>query len=177
MKKMRRKLRYVQPTRLERLLARKKGLLLDVSLGGTPQPNSLTFVDLKRSPLKLPWPLPDHCVHTAVVTHVLEFVGQDDIFRWFDELHRVMRPGHVAYFSGPFGGEESIGWISDPQHKTRIVKETFAWLDPRSPIYALHKDLRRPQPRPWCLVSEARVPGTLGTISYNVTLQAQAVKP
>ena len=162
----------MSPERVAKLLTKKQGVLLDVSLGGTPQPNSLSFVDLKASPLKLPWPLPDGVVHTAVVTHVVEFLEQKDIFRWFDELHRVMRPGGVVYLSGPHGGEESIGWLSDPQHRTRIVEGTFAWLDPRTPIYAQHGALQRPAPRPWHMLAQARVPGTLGTISYNVTLLA-----
>lgn len=160
-------------SRIRRLVAKQTGILLDVSLGGTPQPNSVSFKDLKQSPLKIPWPLPDHCVHTAVVLHTVEYVAPDQIFRWFDELHRVMRPGGVVYLSGPYGGEESIGWLSDPQHRTRIVEATFAWLDPRTPIYNLHETLSRPKPKPWHVVTQARVPGTLGTISYNCTLLAQ----
>ena len=159
------------------LVRRKGGILLDISLGGQPQPNSVTFTDLKRSPLKVPWPLPDKVVHTAVVTHVLDFLAPGDVFRWFDELHRVMRPGGVAYFSGPYGGDESVGWLSDPAHRTRVVEATFAWLDPRTPLYAEHDQLARPRPRPWHVLALARVPGTLGTISYNCTLQAQGLAP
>jgi hypothetical protein len=32
------------------------------------------------------------------------------------------------------------------------------------------------KPKPWHPLAIARVPGTHGTISYNVTLQAQAVR-
>ena len=159
--------------RAKRLVAKRSGILLDVSLGGTPQPNSVTFKELKYDPRFKYWPLPDHSVHTAVVTHVLEFLEPHAFFNWFDELHRVMRPGGVAYFSGPYGGDESIGWLSDPQHRTRVVEATFAWLDPRTPIYALHDTCGRPQPKPWHVLTQARVPGTLGTISYNCTLTAQ----
>lgn len=159
--------------RVQQLVKKRSGILLDVSLGGEPQPNSVSFADLKRDPRKVPWPLPDRCCHTCVVTHVIDFLPPDQVFAWFNELHRVMRPGGVVYLSGPYGGDESIGWLSDPEHRTRIVEATFAWLDPRTPIYALHETLGRSTPKPWHVIAQARVPGTLGTISYNCTLQAQ----
>ena len=163
-------------TRGRRLVKKKAGVLLDVSLGGTPQPNSVTFAELKASPLKLPWPLPDKSVHTAVITHVLEFVEPDRWFAFWDEVHRVMRPGGIVYCSGPYGGDESQGWLSDPTHKTRVIEQSFAWLDPRTPFYALHPGRGRKLPKPWHPISLARVPGTHGTVSYNVALAAQAVE-
>jgi hypothetical protein len=162
-------------SRIRTLLERKKGVLLDISLGGPPQERSVSMRrggDIAHSPLRIPFPLPDACVHTAVVTHVLEYLdGQ--FFQWWDELHRVMQPNGVVYVSGPYGGDESHGWLSDPQHRTRVVEQTFAWLDPRTPVYALHDDVGRPRPKPWHPLTIARVPGTHGTLSYNVTL----VKP
>src|SRR5262245_14494576 len=95
------------------LLSKRSGILLDVSLGGDPQPNSVTFKELKCSPLTVSWPLPDRSVHTAVVMHVLEFLPHERFWSWMDELHRVMRPGGTAYVTGVYGGEESIGWLSD----------------------------------------------------------------
>ena len=158
-----------------RLVKKKTGVLLDVSLGGTPQPNSVSFADLKHDPRKVPWPLPSHSVHTAVVTHVCEYLEPAQFFAWFNELHRVMRPGGICYLSGPYGGDESEGWLSDPMHKTRVVEATFAWLDARTPIYQLHPTLARPMPKPWHVMACARVPGTLGTISYNCTLRSAEV--
>ena len=158
--------------RVQRLVKKKAGVLLDVSLGGTPQPNSLTFADLKHDPRKVPWPLPSGSVHTAIVTHVCEYLEPVQFFRWFDELHRVMRPGGICYLSGPYGGDESMGWLSDPTHRTRIVEGSFAWLDPAHPAYQLHAQSGRTMPKPWTVVALARVPGSLGTISYNATLKA-----
>jgi len=80
-----------------------------------------------------------------------------------------------VHVSGPYGGDESVGWLSDPTHRTRIIETTFAWLDPRTPLYAEHLALARPIPRPWHVLAQARVPGTLGTVSYNCTLQAQTL--
>lgn len=162
--------------RVRALLGKKKGLLLDISFGGTPQPRSVTLGptgDLKHDPLTIPFPLPAHCVHTAVVTHVLEYLPPEHWFAWWDELHRVMQPLGIVYCSGPYGGDESQGWLSDPTHRTRVIEQSFAWLDPRLPFYAEHHTIGRLQPRPWFPLTIARVPGSHGTVSYNVTLQSQ----
>lgn len=160
--------------RVERLVRRKGGILLDVSLGGEPQANAVTFADLRHSPLDVHWPLADGAVHTAVVRHVLEFLDPAAFFRWFDELHRVLRPGGVAYISGPYGGDDGAGWVSDPTHRTRVVETTFAWLDPTTPLYERHGDTFRPTPKPWRTIVAARVPGSMGTVSYNAILQTLA---
>jgi hypothetical protein len=160
--------------KIARLIASKKGILLDISLGGTPQPRSVTLSpsgDIAHSPLLLPFPLPSNCAHTSVITHTLEYLPPSIWFDWWDEMHRIMQPFGLVYVSGPYGGDESHGWISDPQHMTRVVEASFLWLDPRGPLYALHKDVGRKTPKPWHPLATARVPGTQGSISYNVTLQ------
>ena len=78
------------------LVRKKSGILLDLSLGGTPQPNSVTCAELRMDPRQVEWPLPSHSVHTAVCTHVLEYVDPPRVWQWFDELHRVMRPGGIG---------------------------------------------------------------------------------
>lgn len=159
---------------LAKVIRRKKGILLDISRGGKPQPRSVTMSpggDLRHNPLIIPFPIPTGCVNTAVVTHVLEFLPPERFFDWWDELWRCMQPSGVCYVSGPYGGDESHGWLSDPTHRTRVLEQTFAWLDPRTPIYAEHKNLGRKFPLPWHPLSLARVPGTYGTISYNCMLQ------
>jgi Methyltransferase domain len=157
-----------------RLVAKKAGILLDCSLGGTPQANAVTFADLKASPLFVPWPLPDRSCHTIVITHVVEFLQPSQWFRFWNEVHRVLRLGGIVYCSGPWGGDESQGWLSDPTHQTRVVDQSFAWLDPRLPFYALHPTLGRPVPKPFHLLVSHRVPGENGTVSYNVTLRSVA---
>ena len=160
--------------RVRVLLARKKGILLDISLGGTPQPRSVTLGpagDIRHDPTKLPFPLPGGCVHTAVVVHVLEYLTPGYFFHWWDELWRIVQPFGSVYVSGPYGGDESQGWLSDPNHKTRVLEQTFAWLDPRTPLYAEHGKVGRKTPKPWWPIQLARVPGTEGSISYNCMLQ------
>lgn len=167
-----------KPLTLKQLLAHKKGILLDLSFGGVTQARSVTLNpqgDIKQDPTTLPFKLPASCVHTAVVTHVLEFLDPTLFFAWWDELHRVMQVEGTVYVSGPYGGDESQGWLSDPTHRVRIVEQSFAWLDPLLPFYALHKDLGRPTPKPWRTLTVARVPGTHGTVSYNVALSKVAI--
>jgi hypothetical protein len=161
--------------RAQAIVKRKAGILLDLSLGGTPQPNSVTCAELRMNPLKVPFPLPTASVHTCVATHILEFVDPTKVWRWFDELHRVMRPGGTVYFSGPYGGDESVGWVSDPSHRVRITETTFAWLDPRFPFAQQHGDMGRKQPKPWHVLQATRAPGTHGTTSYQVVLRSQGV--
>lgn len=166
----------MMPKRIGALLKKKKGLFLDISFGGTPQPRSVTLGpsgDVKHDPRVIPFPLPAGCVHTAVITHVLEYLPPEHWFAWWDELHRVMQPLGIVYVSGPYGGDESQGWLSDPTHRTRVVEQSFVWLDPRMPFYTMHAAAGRSQPRPWHPLTVARVPGAHGTTSYNVTLQAQ----
>jgi hypothetical protein len=164
----------VTAAQVKKVIARKKGILLDVSLGGEAQPRSVSLRiggDIPHVPTKLPFPLPDECVHTAVVTHVLEYLEPSSFFKWWDELWRVVQPSGIVYVSGPYGGDESCGWISDPMHRTRVIEQSFAWLDPRTPFYEVHDNLGRPRPKPWHPLALSRVPGAHGTLSYNVTLQ------
>lgn len=159
--------------KLRALLARKRGVMLDISFGGTPQPRSVTLGpagDIKHSPLKLPFPLPKACVHTCIVTHVLEYLPPEAFFAWWDELWRIVQPFGTVYVSGPYGGDESHGWLSDPTHRTRVMEQSFAWLDPRTPLFAIHDTVGRKPPKPWWPLTLARVPGTGGTISYNCAL-------
>ncbi len=174
---------------VRKIVARKKGIVLDVSLGGETQPRSVHLSpkgDIKFDPtwralqphFTQKFPLPSACVHTAVVTHVLEYVAPQLFFAWWDELWRVMQPSGIVYVSGPYGGDESCGWISDPEHRTRVIEQSFMWLDPRTPFYEVHDNLGRKRPRPWHPLALSRVPGAHGTLSYNVTLQKpKAVKP
>ncbi len=166
-------------SKIKALIEAKKGLLLDISLGGTPQERSTTLSPKGDIPYDPTWrshdgttfPLPDGCVNTAVVTHVLEFLEPALFFAWWDEMWRVMQNHGIVYVSGPYGGDDSQGWLSDPTHRTRVLETSFAWLDPRTPFYEVHDTMGRQRPRPWHPQSTARVPGTHGSISYNCTLQ------
>ncbi len=165
--------------RIHTLVKRKAGILLDISFGGTPQPRSVTLGptgDIRHDPRQLPFPLPDACVHSAVVMHVLEYLSPGSFFAWFDELWRIVQPFGSVYITGPYGGDESHGWLSDPTHLTRVLEQSFLWLDPRTPVFAQHASVGRQPPKPWWTMQLARVPGTESTISYNVMLQRRPIE-
>jgi len=155
-----------------RLLRSKAGLLLDISPGGTPQENAIVL-STYANVLMLPFPLPTASVHTAVLTHVLEYLAPELFFPWWDDLWRIMKPKGIVYVSGPYGGDDHHGWITDPAHRVRIVEQSFAWLDPRTPLYELHAAAGRRPPKPWHTLTTARVPASQDTISYNAMLQVQ----
>jgi hypothetical protein len=161
------------------LVESKKGILLNISLGDRPIASKVTLGprgDIPQSPLVLPFNLPDACAHTCEVIHVLEYLPPAQFFAWWDELWRVMRVDGLVYVRGPYGGDESQGWLSDPTHQTRIVEASFAWLDPRLDFYALHAELGRPTPKPWEPQFIERRPGTQGSISYQCTIKKVAVQ-
>lgn len=163
---------------VRRLEQKRGGILLDISFGGTPQPRSVTLGpqgDVKQNPAKPKFPFSDAVVHTSVVTHVLEYVHPSDFFAWFDELWRITRRLGLVHISGPYGGDDNMGWVSDPAHLTRVVEQTFTWLDPRMPPYQWHAERGRKQPKPWHTLGVARVPADQGTFSYNCTLQKAEV--
>lgn len=160
--------------KLRKKIEAKKGILLDISFGGATQPRSITLGpkgDIRQPPTDT-FQLRSACVHTAIVTHVLEFIEPQKYFAWWNNLHRVMLKDGIVYISGPYGGDESQGWLSDPTHRIRIVEQSFAWLDPQTPFYALHEARGRKTPLPWKTLTVARVPGAHGTVTYNVTMQA-----
>lgn len=165
--------------KIAKVIESKKGILLNISLGDEPQPERVTFGprgDVKGNPLGDHFHLPDACAHTCEVIHVIEYLSPNRFFDWFDELWRVMRPLGKVYIRGPYGGDESHGWLSDPTHQTRVIENTFLWLDPRGPIYTLHPQVGRSIPKPWHPLFIERVPGSQGSLSYNATLQKVAVR-
>ncbi len=160
---------------VSKLLARKAGITLDISYGNwEKQAHSVRLGpggDIDRDPRIVPFPLPSGCATECAVTHVLEYLPPEHFFAFFDELHRVMRPNSILYVKGPYGGEDSMGWISDPTHQTRIVEATFSWLDPRTPLHPLQESERgRKPPMPWFVMGFWREPGTLGTVAYKAML-------
>lgn len=170
-----------QKTKITDKIRKKSGIWLDISFGGKPQPRAVVLGphgDIRQNPTQIPFRLSSKTVNTAVITHVLEFIPPERWYAWWDELHRVMQPYGMAYFSGPYGGDLSQGWLSEPAHRVRVVESSFSWLDPRMPFYAVNLDRGRPLPKPWYTMAVKRVPGIPGTrtTSYNCVMQARPVE-
>lgn len=152
---------------------RARGVLLDISLTGPRQegpflllrPGGEIDVDPRRTTT---WPLESASVLTAVVSGVVEQVDRDQWFDWWNELHRVCKPKAKVYLSGPYGGEENWGFLSDPRNRIRVIESTLETLDPRSPFYAADQ-----APNPWFCLTFTRVPAPHGQVGYNAILEPQ----
>lgn len=122
-------------------------LKLDLACGQTPR-EGFEGVDLwceakhKVNLQKYPWPFETssvaeiHCSH--YVEHIpMEYVdasgnvtnselGQDALFRFFDEVHRILKPGGWATIIVP--NARSNRGFQDPTHRRFFVAETFLYL-------------------------------------------------
>lgn len=115
---------------------------LDLASGQTPRdgfqavdlcaPNT-QHVDLRR----YPWPWADASVDEVHCSHYVEHIpcdevregprqGQDALFAFFDELHRILKPGANATIIVPCG--RSSRGFQDPTHRRFIMAETFLYL-------------------------------------------------
>jgi hypothetical protein len=115
-----------------------KGILLDVGCGGGKHPNSfgmdirpLEGVDLVWDFTQTPWPLPDNCAHTVVLSHVWEHIPPEKTLAVMEEIHRVSRDKAGVFISAPYG----VGsrYLQDPTHQNPSTQATWAYWDPADP--------------------------------------------
>ena len=122
---------------------------LDLASGQTPR-EGFTGVDLftgdnRVDLLSFPWPWADGSVDAVHCSHFVEHIpmayidadnreharaGLDrkDLFcAFFDEVHRILKPGGKATIIVPYG-RHSRGF-QDPTHRRFIVEETFLYLN------------------------------------------------
>ena len=90
---------------------------------------------------KFPYPLDDASCLTIKAAHVIEHVKPWMIFKWFNEMWRLLKPDGQLAVSAPYAG--SLGFWQDPTHCTPVIETTFQHLDPDFPLYQLYK------PKPW----------------------------
>lgn len=113
-------------------------LKLDLACGQVPTPGfegvdifpgAQHVVDLQ----KYPWPFATSSVIEVVCSHYVEHIpqyplvdGQNPFFAFFDELYRILAPGHWAKIIVP--NARSNRGFQDPTHTRYIVAETFLYL-------------------------------------------------
>ena len=84
-----------------------------------------------------PWKLPDGAFDEVVCNHFIEHIphhmgtGKDGFFLFFEELHRVTKPGAVVKLRTPSPGSPNNR--ADPTHTRVIVPENFRFLEPDNP--------------------------------------------
>jgi len=151
-------------TKIEKLLRDNSGIRLDIGCGEGKQPNfvgmdsqKLPGVDIIHDIEKIPWPLPDESVLTAVAHHVLEHIdpAQGKFLKVMDEIWRVMKPNGQFAFVTPYAG--SVGYWQDPTHCNGITEVTVYYFDPEEEftngkLYSFYR------PKPW----------RIEMLSYNV---------
>lgn len=92
--------------------------------------------------LSFPWPIPDESYDGAISHQVLEHLphldgvaGQDLVFRFFDEVWRILRPGGTFVFDTP--DYRSPEAHADVTHRRFFAERSFShlWLPDRDPAY------------------------------------------
>ncbi len=130
-------------------LSKAKGILLDIGLIDTKQPNFIRMAKMKRPGVdivhdleKFPWPIEDDSCLIVLAAHIVEHVKPWFIVAFMDELWRVMKKDGQLAISTPYAG--SPAWYQDPSHCGHFTEMSFHYFDPDFPkLYEVHK------PRPW----------------------------
>lgn len=140
----------MEETKLNDLIARHSGIMLDIGCGENKQENyvgmdirNLPGVDIVHNIEIIPWPLPDECVIRAVMFHLFEHINPAKTLQIMDELWRVMKPGGEVFIETPYG--VSFEYIMDPTHCNPSNEITWQYFDPRCALWKTYR------PKPWLI--------------------------
>lgn len=75
--------------------------------------------------LSKPWPWADSTVDEVRAYDVIEHI--EDRIHFMNELHRVMKPGAIAYIETP-NASKGAGFFQDPTHKSPWVMNSFQYF-------------------------------------------------
>jgi hypothetical protein len=140
------------------LIKSKAGISLDIGCGAHKIPGAnvvgmdfqkLPGVDVVHNWYKYPWPFPDECATFAHASHVIEHVSPIDferhdtfgVFRWMDEVWRILRPG--AQFKLTYPNGSSPRYVQDPTHVNQWNEVTPWYFCVEHPFYDIYT------PKPW----------------------------
>lgn len=156
------------PARIRKLIRTRAGIRLDVGCGAAKQDGfvgmdvrSLPGVDIVHDFTTFPWPLPDACVNTVVMSHVWEHVSPLVSMRFMAELHRICKDKAQVFISGPYG--VGFRYIQDPTHCRPVNEASFLYFDPEHPLYEVY------HPPPFKLLNFERVPAGMDS-DFNAVL-------
>lgn len=86
---------------------------------------SIEGVDIVHDLEKYPWPIKANSIEEVFSSHVIEHIK--DLFKFFDELYRIMKVGAKATFIAPY--YSSIRSMQDPSHIRPISEATFLYAN------------------------------------------------
>lgn len=125
-----------------------KGMLLDVGCRDRKQPNFIGIdwklhpgIDIVHNLEKFPYPIDDEACLTIKAAHIIEHIKPCLVFKWMDEMWRMLLPGGQLAIQAPYAG--SPGYYQDPSHCTPITERTWQYFDMEAPLYQHYK------PKPW----------------------------
>lgn len=127
---------------------------LDVGCAGNPQKGDFVGMDLRKGEGvhvvgdMRRMPFRDGAFEVMVMSHVFEHLDPSDSIPAMDEAHRVTQTGGELWILCPYG--VSARYLQDPTHKNPVVPGTWAYFDPRSPLYNVY------EPKPWEVVQLSR---------------------
>lgn len=131
------------PEKIKNLISSRKTVSLDIGCGGNKQQGfigldkrNLPGVDIVCDLETFPWPLPDSCASTILLSHFLEHVKPWVFLDLMAEIHRVSKDGAQIMVAGPYGVE--FRFIQDPTHCRPINEATFCYFDNRHPLWEVY---------------------------------------
>ncbi len=136
--------------KLERLLAKKSGILLDIGCGENKQQGfvgmdrrKLPNVDIVHDLERFPYPLPDESCLTIIGSHIVEHIKPWLMIDFMNELWRITKPRGQLVFIHPYGVNRLFQ--QDPTHCNPCNEATWQYFDPHYPLWQIYK------PKPWQL--------------------------
>lgn len=124
------------------------GIKLDVGCGSNKQAGyvgldkrKLDGVDIAHDAEVFPYPLPDGCCSTILMSHLIEHIKPWLTVDLLNEMWRLLKPNGQLLISTPYAG--SFGYWQDPTHCNGCNEATWTYFDPD---YFLHCIYR---PKPW----------------------------
>ena len=149
-------MRAHKPTKkiLKLIEKNRQGIKLDIGAGANPQPGFVTMdirplkgIDIVHDAEIIPYPLPDECCSTILVSHLVEHICPKRFITVMDEWWRIMKPKGQLLISAPYG--TSYGFLQDPSHCNFLVEASWTYFSPKKFLYCIYK------PKPWDIEKNA----------------------
>jgi SAM-dependent methyltransferase len=147
--------KIVIPAEVQEILSKNNlGIKLDVGCGSNKQPGYVGMdkrkvegVDIVHDAEVFPYPLPDGCCSTILLSHLIEHIKPWLMIDLMDELWRLAKVGGQLLISTPYAG--SFGYWQDPTHCNGCNEATWTYFDPDYFLYRIY------QPKPWRIARNA----------------------